>query len=112
MGSSLLLYPLRFLAAGTVTTYCPYGDSSCNTGLAPTGLSDANVQSLLEAAFAIIGVVAVILVVIGGLQFILAQGDPQSVARARKTVIYAVIGLGVAVSAEVIVAFVVNKVSL
>jgi hypothetical protein len=43
------------------------------------------------------------------LQLVLSQGDPKSAAQARQTIIYAVIGLVVAISAEVIVTFVIDK---
>ena len=96
----------RFIATAIVN--CG-GGATCNTGLPTVPASSKNLQHGLEAAFGIIAVVAVVMVVVGGLQFVLAQGDPQTVVRARKTIIYAVVGLVVAVSADVIVGFVLNK---
>jgi hypothetical protein len=95
--------------AQTAGVNCLYGDTSCNTGLPTASANSGNLQNGLQIAFAIIGVMAVIMVVIGGLRFALSQGDPQTAAKARRTVMYAVIGLIIAISAEVIVTFVLNK---
>lgn len=103
----LLHFPLHLLAAAT--TQCPLGGGSCDTGLPTTGATAGNLQSLLQAAFAVIGVVAVIMLVIGGLQFVTAQGEPQGAVRGRKIMVYALGGLIVALSAEAIVTFVVGK---
>jgi hypothetical protein len=71
--------------------------------------SQANLQHGLEIVFGIIGAVAVIMIIIGALQFALAQGDPNAVIKARNIIIYAVVGLAVAISAEAIVIFVVGN---
>lgn len=99
---------LFHVAAGTQAVQCP-GGVVCDTGLPVVGATSSNLQAALQIVFGIIGVAAVIVVVFGGFQFVTAQGDTQKVAQARKTVLYAVIGLGVAVSAEVIVTFVLDK---
>ncbi len=98
-----------FLFAAGAQVNCPLGGGdACTTGLPQTS-TDHALQTALTIAFGIIGVIAVIIVVIGGLQFVTSQGDPQAAARARMTIIYAVIGLAIAISAEAIVAFVLNK---
>lgn len=99
---------LRTLAADAQTV-CPLGGDGCDTGLVKTGATAGNLKSFLQAAFAIIGVVAVIMIIIGGIQFITAQGESQGVVRARKTLVFALAGLIVAISAEAIVTFVVGK---
>ena len=53
-----------------------------------------------------IAAVAVLFIVIGGLRYILAQGDPQGVSKAKGTIVYALIGLVVAIIAQFIVSFV------
>lgn len=60
------------------------------------------VQVLLTA----VGVISVIMIVIGGIMFILSSGDAQKAAKARNTILYAVVGLVVAVFASAIVNFV------
>jgi hypothetical protein len=106
-GLPLALQFIRTLA-DTANVNCANG-SRCDTGLPKVGATAGNLQAGLAAAFAVIGVISVIMVAVGGFQFIMSQGDPQSAGRARMTIIYSVIGLAVAVSAEAIVAFVLNK---
>lgn len=82
---------------------------TCNTGLPTPKASSANLQHGLQAVFATLAVVAVLFVVISGLKFVAAQGDPQAIAKARQTIIYAVIGLVICISAEAIVSLVLGK---
>jgi hypothetical protein len=64
----------------------------------------------LQLVLGIIAGLAVLFVVIGGLRFVLSEGDPQSTTKARNTMIYAVVGLVVSVMAEIIVTFVLGRV--
>ena len=58
---------------------------------------------------AIIGIAAVIVIVVSGLSFMTANGDAQAIARARGSIIYALIGIVIAAFAQVFVTFVLNK---
>jgi hypothetical protein len=51
---------------------------------------------------------AVMIIVIAGLRYILAHGDPSATATARNAILYAVIGLLVSMAAFSIVTFVVG----
>lgn len=57
----------------------------------------------------VIGVAAVIMVILGGLKYITSNGDANSISAAKNTVLYALIGLVVAASAQVIVRFIVSN---
>jgi hypothetical protein len=54
----------------------------------------------------IAGLVAVGFVVYGGFQFVISQGEPGKIVSARKTILNAVIGLGIAILSSQIVKFV------
>lgn len=58
----------------------------------------------------IVGVVAVIMIILGGLRYITSGGDSNNVSSAKNTIIYAIIGLVVVALAQFIVQFVLNKV--
>ncbi len=105
---TLLVRLGHFFVADTAAVSCGNG-ADCGTGLPKISGSASNLHAALATVFAILGVLSVIVVVIGGFQLIMSQGDPQQVGRARMTIIYAVIGLAVAVSAEAIVGFVLGK---
>jgi cation transporter-like permease len=58
----------------------------------------------------VIGVAAVVVIIISGLRMILSGGDPARVKQAREGIIYALVGIGVTVFAQLIVIFVLNKI--
>lgn len=58
----------------------------------------------------IVGVAAIIVIIISSLQFILAAGDANTVSGARRTLLFAVVGLMVAAVSQFIVAFVLKKI--
>lgn len=70
---------------------------------------DASLNKILTIIFTIIGGLAFLLMVIAGLRYVMAQGDPQKVASAKNQIIYTAIGLILAVSAAAIVNFVIAK---
>lgn len=74
-----------------------------------TDIGTARVTSIYELIFAIIGGIALIIIIISGIKFMTSQGDPQATAKARNTIIYAGVGLAVSVSAFSIIAFVLDK---
>ncbi len=57
----------------------------------------------------IIGVIAVVMIMVGGVKYITSQGDSGNVTAAKNTILYAVIGLVVVALAQVIVRFVLNQ---
>lgn len=59
----------------------------------------------------VVGVIAVIMIIIGGLKYITSSGDSGNVSSAKNTILYAIVGLVVVALAQVIVRFVLNKVS-
>jgi len=91
-------------------------DSSCTsdgfcTNLPQGAATGNNLQNIISIVLATFGAVAVLIIVIAGLKFVTSQGDPQGVAKARMTIVYALVGLAVAVSAEIIVNFVLWRTS-
>lgn len=93
--------------AGPVTTQV--GPQQYTTGL-PKAAADPNaLQHALSITFAVIAALAVLMIVVAGLRFVTAQGNPQEVSKARNTIVYAVGGLLIALAAEAIVALVLGK---
>jgi len=72
--------------------------------------NQAALNVALNIVFAIAGSIALLMIVIGGFRYIVADGDPNSMSGARKTILYAVIGLLVTISAYSIVTLVVKRV--
>ena len=85
----------------------PNGDP-CQTNL-PNPTAGNEIQTALQVAFAIIGAVALIYLVVAGLKFVISSGNPEQVAKARQAIIYAAVGLVIAASAELIVTFIIGS---
>lgn len=64
------------------------------------------VGNVISTLLFILGIAAVIIIIIGGIKFATANGDPGAVKSARNTILYAVVGLIAAILAYVIVQFV------
>ena len=65
-----------------------------------------NVAKIVGVALGILGGVAVIVIVIAGLMYAISGGDSGKVAAAKNAILYAVIGLIVAMLSGVIIGFV------
>ncbi|HJQ09226.1 MAG TPA: pilin [Candidatus Saccharimonadales bacterium] len=59
----------------------------------------------------IVGIVAVVMIIIGGFKYITSGGDSGNITSAKNTIIYAVIGLVIVALAQFFVQFVLNKVN-
>lgn len=57
------------------------------------------------------GIIAVIFIIIGGIRYVVSQGDEKSIQGAKNTILYAVIGLVIAILAFAIVNFVLTGLS-
>ena len=84
------------------------GDTYC-TNLPQATASGANLQNIVQIVLSIFAVIAVLIIVIAALNIVTAGGDPAKVAKARSTILYALIGLIIAISADVIVALIAGR---
>ncbi|QQS69111.1 hypothetical protein IPP75_04285 [Candidatus Saccharibacteria bacterium] len=71
-------------------------------------IAKESIPEILRIVFGISGSVALLIIVISGLRYILASGDPAKMAQAKKGILYAVIGLAIALSGYSIVTLVVR----
>ncbi len=72
----------------------------------PNGLVTKAVQVLSI----VVGIASVVVIMVSGFRFITAGGNPENVTKARRGIIYAVVGLIITVAAQLIVNFVLSKV--
>ena len=75
-----------------------------------TAAGQADITNVLSVVFAIVGGISVIMIIIGGINYAGSQGDPSATAKAKNTIIYAIVGVVVALLAVTIVQFTVGKV--
>jgi cytochrome bd-type quinol oxidase subunit 2 len=84
----------------------------CPVDATGTGQKLNHILTLVINIFSlIVGVVAVIMIIIGGLRYITSGGESSNVSTAKNTIIYAIVGLVIVALAQFIVHFVLAKVN-
>ena len=65
-----------------------------------------NITDIFSIVYGVAGVLAVLFLIWGGTQYILAAGNPQKAAKAKSTILYSIVGLVIVVLAAAITFFV------
>ncbi len=73
------------------------------------GLMDV-LQVVINVVLGVIAFVAVVMIIVGGIQYTTSAGDAGKVTKAKNTILYGVIGLVIALLAFAIVNFVISNV--
>ena len=68
------------------------------------------IQTIINWILAVLGVIAVIMIIIGGVSYMTSQGDPGKTKKGRDTIHYGIVGLIIALLAYAIVNFVLANV--
>lgn len=89
----------------------PYGACDANSSSAickgkGESLSEGFVKPTINIILWVVGVAAVIVIIVAGLKYVTSSGNPSAVSSAKTTILYAVIGLVIAITAYAIVNFV------
>ena len=69
-----------------------------------------NVINILNAVIGVLSFVCVIVIIIGGVNYMTSSGDAGKVKKAKDTILYGIIGLVVCVLAFAIVNFVISNI--
>lgn len=69
-----------------------------------------SVSSIIKAVIGILGLVCVIVIIIGGVNYMTSSGDAGKVKKAKDTILYGVVGLVICVLAFAIVQFVLDNI--
>lgn len=67
-------------------------------------------ESVASTLMYVIGGVSVIFIILGGLRYVTSAGDPSSIKSAKDTILYAIVGLVVAIVARLIISYVIENV--
>lgn len=97
-------------AFAPVKTACPAESAGCpanksNPFYGPNGL----ITKVTKVLAIFTGVAAVFVLVIAGISFMTSGGEPSKIATARRMVLYAVVGIMVAVLAQGVASYVLSK---
>lgn len=79
---------------------------TCDT--TDAGTLDEVIRRFLNVGSAIAALVAVVVLIYGGIQYMLSSGDSNKTEKAQNTIIYAVVGLVVTAVAWLVIGFILN----
>lgn len=71
--------------------------------------NSGTLSNILSIVFGIAGALALLMITVSGLRYILSAGNPEKVSRAKNGIVYSLVGLAIAITAEAIVAYVTNQ---
>ncbi len=80
-------------------------EKSTNRITGPTGI----ITKVTQVVVYFSGAFAFVMVVIGGLRYVISAGDSNGVSGAKNTILYALVGVIVAMFAQVMVSFVLSR---
>lgn len=86
-------------------------EDSGNGGVVFTDLGDiwTVVANVLNMAIQAAGLIAVFMIIYGGIRYITSQGVPDNIETAKKTITYAIAGLVLAILASTLVGFIAGQ---
>lgn len=119
-GGLLFAAPAAAAGPGLFGTACQgnAADSAVCKDQAAGGTTQANnpifgkngvLTSVVNILSIVVGVAAVFALVVGGITYLTSAGDPSKVNGAKNTILYALIGIAIAVTARGIIELVLNK---
>lgn len=86
------------------------GSSKCDNNQASDSLTKF-VRRIVNILSAIIGVIAVIMIMFGGFRYVTSGGNDTSVTGAKNTILYAIIGLVIVALSQILVHFTIKNIS-
>lgn len=111
IGISLLLFAFSTTTAvaGTATDQIRKGVDTAageDKTTAKPGDLTSFIARIINIISVVVGVIAVLMLIFGGFRYVASGGNDSSVAAAKNTIVYAIIGLVIVAMAQVIVKFV------
>lgn len=112
--SALLLAPVVTLATGGTTGRTDFGLSNVETGLGGNlgnrPLIDT-IAGIINIGLGLLGIVAVVIILIGGFRWMTAAGREDQIDGAKKTIYAGIIGLAIIMSSWALATFVITSLS-
>ena len=123
--ASLIILPIILGVAILAPTQQVFADDICNNDKIPEDIRLASgctvgnktvaglpevITNILNGIIAVAGIVAVIFVIVGGINYMTSGGDSAKVQKAKNTILYALFGMIICVLSFAIVNFVIIKI--
>jgi len=123
ISQAMLMVPAMLLTVGFVAPIataanCDTSNLSINsgadcaqgTGQADQLFGDGSIfQKITNILLFLIGAIAVIMLILGGIRYVISGGDQAQVTSAKNTILYAIVGIVVAFLAYAAIAFVTGQ---
>lgn len=97
------------LCAGSNLQITP-DNGKCNNSQASNTINQF-VHRVVNILSAVVGVVAVIMIIFGGFRYVTSGGNDTSVTSAKNTILYAIIGLIIVALSQILVHFTIKNLS-
>lgn len=120
MAASALLFPMAMPAMVSAqnieNNLCGGADIELNN---PQNCKNSGAENRVEEIIttiinilsAIVAAIAVVMIIVGGFRYVLSGGNDSNVQSAKNTIIYALVGLVIVALAQVLVKFVLSRVT-
>lgn len=117
VGFATLLLPHSVAAVDVLNPVCKdHADASAcqdNANQSASGNAiygpDGVLTKVASLIAVIVGIASVFMIIVGGFKYITSSGDPGNAKSAKDTILYAVVGILVALAAQSIVVFVLSR---
>ncbi len=115
MISAFAVLGIGLVATPVYAAGCQSGAECVKAGVTASGGTSSKteigplIKTIVNVLLFILGAISVIMIIIGGIKYTTSNGDSTQVTSAKNTIMYAVIGLIVALMATAIVNFVVGR---
>ena len=107
---SLAVAPTSSATGVNVFTKACSGQSTDGVcGATSSGDFTTLMKNIVNILFVVLGIASVLMIIIGGIRYTTSNGDSGQVTSAKNTIMYAVVGLVVAIMAYAIVNFVLGS---
>lgn len=116
-GSTLMLLATRALAVvdngdGQVGVPDAINPSGALSKVKPSGASTdllTNIRVITNTMILFVGIAAVVMLIVGGFQYVFSQGNDKHTKTAKDTIMYSIVGIVIALLAFAVVNFVLSQ---
>jgi hypothetical protein len=104
MNQNKILYFLKYTLLGLIIFF-PFFVNAAVTLVNPIGYNDfpSLLTAIAQGVAVLIGSLSVIMIIWSGILFLVSAGDPARIQKAKSSLTWAIIGMAIAISAEVII---------
>jgi hypothetical protein len=85
------------------------GGAGCAAGTGAASSLPVLITTISNVIFGLVGSIAVLYLILGGISYITSQGDQKKIEGAKNTILYAIIGIVVVIASYALASFVIGQ---